>query len=510
MPLILAVDDNPINLQVIVADLRREDYRVVTAADGPGCLELARERQPDTILLDYRMPGMDGLATLRHLKGDPGTKNIPVIIVSAEGDEEAIVAGLDAGAQDYITKPYSPSLVHARLRAAVNLRRAFVEQQQSQMLATVGTLAGGIAHEFNNLNTIVLGNVELALRDRGLPEKARKRLLTIRDAAKRGAGITGNLLDLVRSDGNESGEPVSVPRVVKNTVKLCRKTLVDAGVSVVRQKPPEPACVAMSESALSQALLNLIINAVHAMRGRDERELSIRTAVSDDLVAVDVQDSGRGIPPEALEKIFLPFYSTKGVHADGNSPESRLQGTGLGLSVVSRLVEQAGGKISVESRTGEGTRFRIVLPRVAVDEEPQRGSSTSIHLRSLKGGRVLFADDEADIREVLNRILVDAGAEVVLASDGAQALERCAEEEIDVILLDWSMPRMGGREFILAADREIGPEHRPDIVVCTGLITDADRRFLREHDVYDVLIKPVGQTELLTTLAKYLDKAPTR
>ncbi len=428
---ILVVDDSRVTQLAVRAPLEKE-YRVLCAASGEEALALAAgEPRPELILLDVMMPGMDGYEVLRRLRDNPATQDIPVIFITALLEEDEEASGLRLGAVDYLIKPVRASILLARVRNHVELKRsrdllrgqnrrleahvaertrslhaALQEQQllnqrleeaqrhllQSEKMAALGQLAAGIAHEINNPVSFVnsnLGSLDTQLRE--LLEVVRAG-----DLAAARASDTPEYADYQRLKRDkefdylcddlfqivaESKEGVErVRRIVTDLKGFSRAsddawewTDLHAGIdstlnivwnelkykcAVHKRYATDLPRVRCLPSEVNQIVMNLLVNAGQAIE--NQGEITIETARLDgDRVLIRVSDTGQGIPADRLEKIFEPFYTTKPVG----------QGTGLGLSLAWNIVAKHRGRIEVDSRLGQGTRFTVTLPIDALPQE---------------------------------------------------------------------------------------------------------------------------------------------
>ena len=331
----------------------------------------------------------------------------------------------------------------------------------AERMASIGTLAGGVAHEFNNLNAVVMGNVEMALRRPDLPPEARRRLDQIRDAVDREKGIVEALLTFSRSERG-STEVVDIGRIASTTLALARRTLRQRRVTLVVELPTEPVFATIPTGSLGQVLLNLLLNACDAIDRRDDPRIWVSLQRKGARGVLCVRDNGIGIEPALATRIFEPFFSTKGEHATAEQGQSWLHGSGLGLSVCQTLVGQMGGTIAVESRPGEGASFTVTIP---LSDAPRPVADTAV--TPTPCARVLVVDDEPEIRRLLCEHLIAAGHVAVEAKDGHQALDHLGHEEIDLVLLNWSMPGLDGQGVL--EHIELHPERSwPPIVVVSG------------------------------------------
>ncbi|HEU4524482.1 MAG TPA: ATP-binding protein [Gemmatimonadales bacterium] len=337
-------------------------------------------------------------------------------------------------------------------------RRRFEERlQQAQRMDAVGRLAGGVAHEVNNQMTVVLGAASFLLRRTDLPDWARADVEQIRRAAERSGDITGQLLAFGRRQLLRP-EPVDLNDVISGMETLLRRT-VGSPVRLELDLAPDLSHATVDQGQISQALLNLVLNARDAMPDGGvlrvaTEEVELRPgndvdggseAVPGPYVLLRVSDSGIGIDPAVVGRIFEPFFTTK---AFG-------QGTGLGLAMVYGMVRQSDGYITVTSNQGHGTTFTIYLPRHASSavtepaaQAPERGEIP----RPDSGPPVaVVAEDEAAVRGLVSRVLVEEGFEVLEASNGAEALDLAATPRTDgrlrLVVTDLAMPKMGGREL---------------------------------------------------------------
>ncbi len=350
--------------------------------------------------------------------------------------------------------------VTARRRAEDALHESEQQLVQAQKMEAVGRLAGGVAHDFNNLLTAIKGFTELLLLD--LPEGDQRRAYAaeIQGAASRAAGLTRQLLAFSRRQ-------VLKPEVtdLNETVRLLEKILgrlIGEDVRMRFELSPELGHVRADPGQVEQVVMNLVVNARDAMPGGGElliRTSNARLTGSDlqrhryvhpgDYVLLEVIDSGSGMTREIQERVFEPFFTTK----------EQGRGTGLGLSTVYGIVKQSGGYIWVDSEPGEGTRFRIYLPRVTAEPGP-RAPRPAVS-QTLEGTEsVLLVEDELAVRVLVRRVLERAGYTVVAASNGREALELARrrdpeESPFDLLLTDVVMPEMSGPELA----NELGAVH---------------------------------------------------
>jgi PAS domain S-box-containing protein len=374
-------------------------------------------------------------------------------------------------------------------------RRAEAELIHAERMSAVGMLAGGVAHEFNNIHGIVMGYLELILERDDLPGEVREDLRTVYDSTSRAVGVTNSLLTFVRKS-KSAKRPVSLSSVVGDAVKLVEREYQTDGIEIDLQAG-EAITLLADARQLVQVLLNLMINARHAMIGRPEQKLTVETGREGDRAAIRISDTGCGIPEEDVGKIFMPFYSTKGEHAAQDSAQSSVRGTGLGLSVCRRIIEGHGGEIEVRSRPGEGTTFSIRLP--ISEEQPPAAAEGAGPVKTVPGARVAILEDEPDMRALLSQLLEAMGYRASGFTSGAEALAGLRDEKTDLVLVDLQMPGMSGIDFIRALN-ELPEEGRPRVLVSTGRAQEPGDDERAELGIVDVIRKPFTNRALFESV----------
>lgn len=326
--------------------------------------------------------------------------------------------------------------VTERRQQEMERRRLEAQLRQAQKLEALGRVATGVAHDYNNMLTVILGGLDALLdkRDRDPDEVAQ--LESILDAANRSAALTRQLLGVSRQR-SERAEPVDLRDHIRRCAHLLRR-LAGPNVDLRLTLPDDVAPVLIDRTHLDQILTNLIRNASQATAGDGTIDVSIgqlRTARGDEVV-LTVQDTGIGMPPEIRARIFEPFYTTR---------ESG-EGTGLGLATVFTLVRRAAGTIEVDSTVGVGTTFRIHLPAGggAIAGPATPGTPPGCPLTAL------LVEDEGAVRRVIATHLREQGCTVIPVPDAERALQAAAEQPFDVLIADIGLPGMNGR---LLADR---------------------------------------------------------
>ena len=312
---------------------------------------------------------------------------------------------------------------------------------ESQTLSTIGLLAGGVAHEFNNVLAAIQGAVELLSMHAGGNPQAAPYLDVIRRMADRATELTRQLLAYSRQ-GKYAPASIPLARALSETLPTIRASL-PPGVELSEEYDDTLPPVHVDISQMKQVVMGLCLNATEAMAGGGRLSVRTYSDPGDGRVVLEVSDTGPGIDAKTLPRIFEPFFTTKGV------------GRGMGLAAIRGIVDNHGGEIRVVSREGRGTTCTVLLPASAVPEAvappPTEGPAAG-------SGRVLLADDEEDVRGVVHAMLETLGYEVIEARDGLEAVEifRRRAAEIDLVILDLVMPGLTG-EAALGQMRRIVP-----------------------------------------------------
>ncbi len=393
----------------------------------------------------------------------------------------------------------------ARKEAETHREALEVQLFQSQKLEAVGTLAGGVAHDMNNVLAVVLGLGSLleSTRQPGDPELPD--IQAIVAAARRGKAMVENLLGFARK-GKYRKERVSPNAIVHDVVEMLAYSLPKK-VSLTTALADQLLAVECDSAQIGQSLMNLCLNANDALNGKGTITISTSNVVlaANDIVGLEpghyaklrVSDDGPGMTRETLRKAFEPFFTTKDLG----------KGTGLGLSMAYGVVQNHGGSIDIESSPGEGTAVSIWLPAVESDETTADGGDRETHEAAdaaesptpQRLATLLLVDDEEMFRATGKRILEAAGYEVLLADGGASAIETYRDRgpEIDLVVLDLTMPTMDGAECFSSL-KEIDPTVR--VLICTGHGKSDDTAAMIANGALGLLPKPFEVNEITVAI----------
>lgn len=547
---ILIVDDHEMNRYMLETLLAGNGHEIQEAEDGARAMDIIQAGGVDLIISDILMPVMDGFQLCKTVKADKTLRKIPFIIYTATytGPQDEAFA-LKLGADRFITKPCEPDefltavneviTTNSRQEAALHepmpeedvfrmyserlvkkleqkmlqaekeiaeRKRAEAEREklkdqllQAQKMESIGRLAGGVAHDYNNMLSVIIGYAELALEKTSPEDSIHNDLSQILAAANRSADITRQLLAFARKQ-TVHPKILDLNYVIKDILKMLDR-LIGEDIELIWRPGSEVWPVKMDPSQIDQILANLLVNAKDAIAeansglGRIIIETANASFDSEDgagelesrigeFVLLSVGDNGRGMDKETLNNIFEPFFTTK----------SMGQGTGLGLATVYGVVKQNNGFINVYSEPQKGTVFRIYLPRHASKAE-QVSIKKAGKIPQGRGETVLVIEDEAAILELAGKMLQDLNYVPLCAATPAQAIEMVREHagQIDLLIADMVMPEMNGRDLaseLLAIDPGI------KVLFMSSFTTSAVSNLEGPAGVVHFMRKPFSRQEM--------------
>ena len=507
---ILLVEDNPGDARLIketLSDAAAGHFELICTERLEVALEHVGQHEFDVILLDLSLPDSSGLHTFERMHAQ--APMIPTIVLTGIDVETLGTEAVQKGAQDYLVKGQvdTPLLVRS-VRYAIE--RKLLENQllQSNRLESVGELAGGVAHEFNNLLTGIIGYTQLGISGLSPGDPARADLQVVLGSAERAGKLAAQLLAFSRQQASEP-EVFDLNQLILNAGKLLQ-SVFDKAVEFVILLSPDLDLISADTNQIDQVLMNLIVNARDAMPmgGKlviETTNLNVDQTQADQwhcspgkYVSLTVEDNGIGMTEEVKRKAFDPFFTTKETG----------KGTGLGLSICYGIIKQNGGHIEVDSEIGNGTTFKIFLPCSTQEVPPLPQLHNSGDIPNGKE-TILLVEDEPMIRIMCMRVLYDNGYKVLEAANGEEALrlvQNHAAGMIDLLLTDVVMPRMGGIELAICLR-----EARPDIkILLTSGYADVGPMLPcspndMTQDKIPFLQKPFMPSELLRQVREVLD-----
>ena len=503
----------------------RQTYPLLRAvADGTSDAVFVKDRKGRYLFINEAAARFMG-GSVEELVGrdDAGIFGPDDFEVIRKGDEEVMRSG-ETLTREEVLKTAEGTVTFSATKAPyrdgqgnvvgiVGISRDITEQRELesqflrvQRLESIGTLAGGIAHDLNNVLSPILMSIGLLRMGEEKPETL-DILSTIEESAQHGADMVKQVLSFARGIEGKHMH-VQLANLLREIEKFANETFLK-NIRVYRQCPDDLWIVGGDPTQLHQVLLNLCVNARDAMPDGGTLRLSAENLELDEQYAamnieatpgphvlVRVDDTGTGMPPEVIDRIFEPFYTTKGPG----------DGTGLGLSTTLAIVKSHGGFMRIESEVGRGTRFNVYLPAKpdssAEDELP--GEENLIERG--KGELVLVVDDEPSIREITQQTLEEYGYTVMVAKDGVEATAKYAQHEMEIaaVIMDMMMPTMDGPSAVRAILR-INPEAR--IIAASGLTTGGIERRMLEAGVKYFIAKPYTAPTLMRILRRVLEEA---
>ncbi len=463
-PLILIADDNPNNIKVITDFLKKSGYETLVATSGKFALKILERTQPDLILLDVVMPGMDGFETCRQIKAGEKTKDIPVIFISAIADNtKEKIEGLKIGGVDYISKPIIREEVLARIQVHLTLRKLTKELTEAKEKAEAANRSKSLFlaqmnHELRSPMSAILGFSDLIKRSNNIGSKEKDFARNIHDAGSHLLNLIENILDVSKIEaGKMELAPIDfhLPSFLKNIIQMLQLRANEKQIYLNCELDSNlPQIVEADEQRLRQVLINLLGNAV---KFTEKGGVTLKVNVPEDSsclissnsgevcpVRFEIQDTGIGIAPEELDQIFVPFEQV-------GEGRNKAQGTGLGLAICQQIIALMGSRVEVSSVLGEGSTFyfQIYLKeqktaptknRDLILEEVKEERSEQAPLR------ILIAEDYRVSQTIAKHLFKRLGYDADTVASGEEVLEALRRQPYDLILMDTHMKGMDGIE----------------------------------------------------------------
>ena len=523
---ILIAEDDLTSRSMLTAITSKCGFDAIAVEDGEAAWEIMQQADtPLLLLLDWEMPKLSGLELckrIRQLETD-----IPpyIIMLTSRSTTSDIVSGLEAGANEYITKPFDNTELCARLEVGrrmlgLQLKNKQAEEkqaslqiqlQQAQKMEAIGQLTGGIAHDFNNILASMLGFTELCtLRANEIGDDAIKRYLNeISKSGERARDLVAQMLTFSR-EGQAGSSPLQLEPIINDSITMLEHIVpsniklhidIDAGLPAVMSNPVQ----------VHQLLMNLCINARDAIENNGTIDISLKrikanerkcSSCHDQLkgeyIDLSVKDSGNGIDQKTLERIFDPFFTTKAVG----------KGTGMGLSVVHGIMHEHGGHIQVDSSTDQGTTFHLMF--LPAEEQTTAIQDTAGKPESITGkqikGHALIVDDELSVATLIKELLGSAGCEATIETDSQKACTMILQQpdRFDLLITDQTMPNMTGMELI----KEVFTV-RPNlpVILCSGYSDQINEDSAKTIGIQNYMNKPLNIHDFLNKVGSLLQSS---
>lgn len=510
-PSILVVDDTPENIHQLVDALSGE-YRMLIANNGNKAIEIVQSvTPPELILLDIVMPEMDGFEVCRQIKATEVGSRVPIIFLSVVGDPVEKVRGFSIGGADYITKPFDIDEVRARIRAQLELVHLRSNLELMRDAAEAANQAkslflANMSHEIRTPLNAILGLTHL-LQRKNSDSAQRDRLEKIVDASQHLLAVINDILEFSRIEAGKLDLNITdfaVDRMLDHALSMITPGIQEKKLQIEIIRGEYPQVLVGDSTRLAQALLNYLSNALKfTERGKITVRISMVEDLDNDVVLLfEVQDTGIGIAPDDLDRIFAAFEQVDATTA------RRFGGSGLGLAITRRLALLMGGDAGVRSTLGQGSCFwfnvRLGKSTLNLQEIAKVQATTQQNGQSMPvGAHILIAEDNKINQDVAVSLLTDVGLHVDVADDGLQAVEKVRSCEYDLILMDVQMPGMDGLEATRTI-RQLPDRKRLPIIAMTANAFDDDRRRCQAAGMDDFVPKPVDPERLYQVLASWL------
>ena len=346
---ILIVDDNPVIVELLKKKLGSVGYETAEAFDGEECLVKAEEFQPGLIFLDIVMPKLDGFEVCRRLKADKKTKHISVIMLTSKNEATDTVTGLEAGADDYIAKPFEFMEIVARAKSILAKKKEVEEHAEEKKVEALEHVTDEIAHEIRNPLVSIGGFARRVIKKLPDDSREKKYMDIILQNVEVLEKMVEHLVGLKDADLSYV-EPCDINEIILDTLHLHDEVLKEKNIKVKTNLLEDPILLHVDRSNIEKTIFNIISNASESIQN-NAGLIEIATARENEKnFEIKITDSGRGIPRDKVKNIFNPFFSSK------------IYGPGLGLTFADRTVKSHKGAIHVESKEGKGTTIKIRLP----------------------------------------------------------------------------------------------------------------------------------------------------
>ncbi|MGK7902041.1 MAG: response regulator [Hormoscilla sp.] len=523
---LLIVDDDIANLQVLSKFLKEAGFQVRVARNGDQAIETVKYEQPDLILLDVMMPGMDGFEVCQRLKTDPSTQDIPIIFMTALDESIDKVKGLNMGAVDYITKPFQQQEVLARIKIHTKIywltkklekKNQLLQQEiesrkkaenaneaKSQFLAQM-------SHELRTPLNIILGFAQVMNRDRSLGKEQQENLEVITSSGEHLLELIEDILSMSKIDSGRMTLNINsfdLHYLLDSLEEMFQISSAAKGLQLIFDREEYlPQYIETDEGKLRQVLIDLLDNAIKfteagrvILRVKVEGKMLMYTGMRKMAIAFEVEDTGPGVSPDQIEELFQPFVQKMNVEFQS--------GTGLGLAISREYVRLMGGSLTASNVIkNRGAVFKFYIQAHLASEsaiEYQQQLRRVIGMAPEQPGyRILVAEDKWENRQLLVKLFSSVGLEVRSAENGREAVDLWSEFAPHLIWMDMQMPVMNGYE----ATKEIKSQLKGQatvIIAMTAQNFSDDRATVLDAGCDDFIQKPFQEGTLFKKMAQHL------
>ena len=503
---ILCVDDEPLNLSLLEAMLLPRGYEVIPAASGSEALELIRTERVDICLLDVMMPGMDGFEVCRRIKSKEEYATLPVILITAFAALENRIQGIEAGAEDFISKPFNATEVLARITMLLQVKELSDQLKNARLVAEKANLAkseflSSMSHELRSPLNAILGFTQLMETDSTPPTPSQKESIShILRAGWHLLALINEILDLAKIESRQVSlveEPVSLGEIMRECKAMIEPQAQQQGICISYPLFDLPYFVLADRTRLKQVLVNLLSNAVKYNSPQGAVEVKC-TESTPGRICISIRDTGSGLSPEQLTQLFQPFNRL-------GQEAGTVEGTGIGLVVTKQLVELMGGKIGVESTVGAGSVFWFELisvagPVLTVDASDTAPSAGTDQARGARLYTLLYIEDiPANLALVEQIIARHPDIRLLTALNGISGIETARSSLPDVILTDINLPDISGYEVLKTLGSDTATAHIPVIAISANAMP-VDIQNGLNAGFFRYITKPIKVDEFMLVL----------
>ena len=511
---ILIVDDRPENLLTLEGILENENLNIIKASSGNEALAILLEQNISLVLMDVQMPGMDGFEVAEIMRSNDRTKYIPIIFITAISKQrQHIFKGYESGAVDYLYKPLDLEILQSKIKAFIDffqhknaleettrkLRETVAELNEAKRIAEEATTAKSaflatMSHEIRTPLNGIIGMAELGLMDEEIGSLQRERLLDIKTSGESLLEIINEILDIskIEADKLELEEiEFSIREVIEKVVNLLSVKIFQEKLEFVCEIDPDiPDILIGDPLRIRQILINLLSNAI---KFTEEGTVAIHVKMLEHIeeqisLEFAVEDSGIGIPEDKQAYLFDSYTQAE------TSTTRKHGGTGLGLSISQRLVNLMGGKISVKSTYGKGSKFFFRLNMITGS---QKEKPWELKLKKAnKEYKVLVIEDHTQSAKVITRLLDHWGIQNVHALDCSKCFDIIKDQEFDLVLIDYYLKKMNGVEVAEEIKKQLGNKPQPVFILLSPSKASIEILKLKKAQKYEFLTKPVLQNDL--------------
>jgi len=518
---ILLIDDSSFMRRMLKGILTPKRFNIFEAKDGLSGLEILDKEDIHLVLLDYEMPGMDGIAVIEKVKRDKKYLELPIIMISGNDDKDVISRALKNGASDFLKKPFATEELllkcDLQVKNYINLQRLRIKDKELELAlkktkeaeAHKSIFLANMSHEIRTPLNAILGFVDLLTDDETDPTKLNY-LNTIQKSSDMLLNLINDILDFSKIESGKldiNKEVFVINELHQLIISLSLPMMKEKNLNFIFTIDKKlPKYFNSDFLRIKQILLNLISNAIKFTPNDGEITFDIKVSEDKKYVEFSITDTGIGIKSSNHQKIFELFSQAE------STTTKKFGGTGLGLSICSKLVSLLDGKIGIESKIEEGSKFYFILPIADFDEsdiihhQTQKNKQTQ-KITSTFTNHILLVEDNKTNQQFMNILLKKFGLTFDIVSDGLEAIEIFKNNNYDLILMDENMPNMSGTEatkVIRNLQREEKLKYTPIIALTANALKDDRKRFI-EAGMDEYMTKPINKENLNIIFQKFLN-----